>query len=186
VTSVTRLKAKMRNGTCGLREGWQFAFCGIEKVGITLWTQIFCRINYGVKETVHPVTGAVLRSCALNFTQNWQSHSRGYMSREYHWTNSLHRDVIFGNPEWFVATVVRDPLERLLSGYLDKCVTRKKREFERHCEPRVRRSPSPSPPPCSHAGPQLGTSMRAHPTSWLFVLYSDSLHASELKSRRRL
>jgi len=58
--------------------GWQFAFCGIEKVGITLWTQIFCRINYGVKEVAHPITGAVSRACALDPREKVRSRKRAH------------------------------------------------------------------------------------------------------------
>ena len=157
-------------------------------MGITLWTQILCRINYGVKETIDPVTKALRRTCqyedkdlgvrrlgktrtrtragswwegkqsqhslaspphqAANAPklscegwggrQNWYHKSRGYPSSAFHTQNDLMRDVILGNKEWFLATIVRDPLERLLSGYMDKCVNNMKRKLEKHCEPTVR------------------------------------------------
>lgn len=48
----------------------------------------------------------------------------------------LQRDEVYGNPDWTLAIFFRDPLERLLSGYINKCVEPKWRDSQ--CMPTVR------------------------------------------------
>lgn len=63
---------------------------------------------------------------------------RGYGFPEHRRMGFAKQDSVYGNPDWYLATFVRDPLERLVSGYLDKCVDARKRVGEKHCDPAVR------------------------------------------------
>lgn len=125
----------------GLRGPWHtlaslsptpVAACVIEKVGSSNWRKFFCHLNGGTDGKGGGCTegcgGACLTKAYLsNFAtppRNARSAHEGYQEA------LLHQDA-----KWRTAVVLRDPLERFASGYLDKC-----RPFfaihERHCMPR--------------------------------------------------
>jgi len=94
-----------------------FHFCTIAKVGTTEWRKVFNRLN--IRECVgeHANTTPCLKGRAWN-------------TREV-----LPKDA----PR---AVFLRDPLERLLSAYLDKCEKPNVRKSQKHCEPNTVWNPS--------------------------------------------
>jgi len=83
-------------------------FCTIDKVATSEWRKVFCELNKA--DCVNNTEGSCGRKkCAFRTLQT--------MPEEAPW-----------------AVFVRDPLERLLSGFLDKCQNGKR---EGHCEPNV-------------------------------------------------
>ncbi len=85
-------------------------FCSIEKVATTEWRRTFCAANAG--DCVRDPRRCGKRKCA------WRAH--GVMPKDAPW-----------------AVFLRDPLERLLSGFLNKCVIARTRRVEEHCEPNI-------------------------------------------------
>jgi hypothetical protein len=91
-------------------------FCTIEKVGTTEWRRVFCDLNEDEcpnNNGVYPPhcrTGLVGRKCAFQTNKKVPSDA----------------------PK---AVFLRDPLERLLSAFLDKCIKPNVRKSEKHCEP---------------------------------------------------
>jgi len=90
-----------------------FHLCTIEKIGTTQWRKVFTRLNrnthlpFGPQyPAFHPSDPSVLK--------NWRSKV---------WTE-----------EWSPWVVLRDPLERFLSAYLNKC---EDEVWEGHCEPTI-------------------------------------------------
>ncbi|KAL9186270.1 hypothetical protein ACHAXT_005508 [Thalassiosira profunda] len=81
-------------------------FCTIEKVATTQWRNVQCFLNEGKKPSLQP------RPCHLN--------AKMLQRRSY----NVSRVVM-----------LRDPLERLLSGYINKCVHKLRRRMEGHCAP---------------------------------------------------
>jgi hypothetical protein len=90
-----------------------FHFCTVGKVATTEWRRVFCKLN-----AQDCIDGSA--SCRRNCT--WRT------------TKDMPADA-----PW--AVFVRDPLERLLSGYLDKCYNPMTRRNQGHCEPNVVFSP---------------------------------------------
>lgn len=114
----------------GIYGGWHYfnsanplmEFCSIEKVGTTEWRKIFCLLN------------------------NDRNHANCKIQREREdddsydcWTQCEHRQVEEGSlpPNAPKAVIIRDPLERLLSAYLNKCYDERYRLIEKHCEPNM-------------------------------------------------
>ena len=86
----------------------KLAFCGIPKVGITQWEQ-FLRFYIGAKD--------------------YPSLPHYKMDRELFQFDKMSPEVqrrIWEDEEWTWAAFIRNPAERLLSGYLDKVVKTKK------------------------------------------------------------
>ena len=86
-------------------------FCTIDKVATSEWRKIFCELNKA--DCVNTTQGSCGRKKCT-----WRTY----------------QDVPEDAP-W--AVFVRDPLERLLSGYLDKCYNSVSRLREGHCSPNV-------------------------------------------------
>jgi len=82
-------------------------FCTIEKIATTQWRNVQCSLNEG-KEAIWNS-----RPCQLDRTK-LASRNRSDVSR---------------------VVMLRDPLERLLSGYLNKCADGRRRKIEGSCEP---------------------------------------------------
>jgi hypothetical protein len=82
-------------------------FCSIDKVATTEWRSVFCKLNEA--DCVNNTKG----TCCIKRTLQT-------MPKEAPW-----------------AVFIRDPLERLLSGFLDKCYNPAKLRREEHCEPNV-------------------------------------------------
>ena len=93
-------------------------FCTIGKVATTEWRKIFCQLN---KDDCmpNPVKQCGKKKCTWKTKQEMPT-----------------------NAPW--AVFVRDPLERLLSGFIDKCVRPRTRKIEKHCEPNVIFNPDSS------------------------------------------
>jgi hypothetical protein len=86
-------------------------FCTIDKVATTEWRKVFCELNKA--DCVNNTNRACnKRKCTYRTLQT--------MPTEAPWT-----------------VFVRDPLERLLSGFLDKCFDATARIRQGHCEPNV-------------------------------------------------
>ena len=110
----TLLRDVMTNGAYGFWHHFYttkpaFHFCTIGKVATTEWRKVFCELNK--EDCVVPNTCGK-RNCA------WRTKQ------------TMPEDAPY-------AVFLRDPLERLLSGFLDKCVRFHSRKNERHCEPNV-------------------------------------------------
>jgi hypothetical protein len=86
-----------------------FHFCTVGKVATTEWRKVFCKLN--AQDCVDD-SASCRRNCAWKTTQEMPSDA-----------------------PW--AVFIRDPLERLLSGYLDKCYNPRTRRNQGHCEPNV-------------------------------------------------
>lgn len=93
-------------------------FCSIEKVATTEWRKVFCKLNADDCQP-DPVKLCGKKKCA------WQT-KKGMPAK--------------GVPR---AVFLRDPLERLLSGYIDKCHKGLVRRREGHCEPNAVFNPAP-------------------------------------------
>lgn len=108
-------------GKSGINGGWHnltimnppMDFCTIEKVATTQWRNVQCVLNDGKNISKQPMT------CHLNKTRLADRRNRLRSAEQ----RSVSRVVI-----------LRDPLERLLSGYLNKCFGLR-RKVEGHCEP---------------------------------------------------
>lgn len=84
-----------------------FHFCTVGKVATTEWRKVFCKLN---AEDCLDDNSCGKKKCAWKTKQT--------MPKTAPW-----------------AVFVRDPLERLLSGYLDKCYNPQTRRNQGHCEP---------------------------------------------------
>lgn len=99
-------------------------FCSIEKVGTTEWRKVFCDINAeecprdANPMPAHCRVGLPGRKCAFQTKQTLPEDAKR-------------------------AVFLRDPLERLLSAFLDKCSKPALRKMERHCEPNEVFNPPP-------------------------------------------
>lgn len=116
----TLLRDTVANGAYGFWHHFSttnpaFNFCTIEKVGTTEWRRVFCDLNEdecpnnGGNYPSHCVSGLPGRKCAFKTKKN------------------VPKDA----PH---AVFLRDPLERLLSAFLDKCTKPNVRKHEKHCE----------------------------------------------------
>lgn len=86
-------------------------FCTMDKVGTSSWRSAFCKLN--AKDCINNTQGSCgRRKCTWYTLQT--------MPQDAPW-----------------AVFVRDPLERLLSGYLDKCYDSINRRKQGHCQPEV-------------------------------------------------
>lgn len=118
----TLLRDLPKNGAYGW---WQtlttanppLQFCSIAKNGSTEWHEVFCRLNGS--EKICKENGIMHEDeCLLN-CDNFQAPEGTLPS-------NVPR-VVF----------IRDPLERLLSSYLNKCQDESHRNEEGHCEPNI-------------------------------------------------
>ncbi len=90
-------------------------FCTIDKVATSQWRKVFCELNKA--DCVNTTQGSCGRKkCAFRTLQT--------MPEEAPW-----------------AAFIRDPLERLLSGYLDKCYNTFHRQKQGHCAPNIVTNP---------------------------------------------
>jgi len=117
----TLLRDIQDNGTYGYWHHFftstpAFNFCTIGKVATTEWRRVFCKLN--ADDCIVDPKKCGKRMCA------WRTHKE--MPEDAPW-----------------AVFLRDPLERLLSGYLDKCYKPKVRRLEKHCEPNAVFNPIP-------------------------------------------
>jgi hypothetical protein len=99
-------------------------FCSIGKNGCTEWRGIFKALN-------------AREYCNHSNDMEWKNNGR---SNSYCKESKIHTNVKLDNDDSnsVPRTVfLRDPLERLLSGYLDKCVKPNIRKSQGHCEPNV-------------------------------------------------
>jgi hypothetical protein len=99
-------------------------FCSIGKNGCTEWRGIFKALN-------------APEYCNHSNDTEWKNSGR---SNRYCKESKLHTNVKLDDDtiDSMPRTVfLRDPLERLLSGYLDKCVKPNIRKSQGHCEPNV-------------------------------------------------
>jgi hypothetical protein len=99
-------------------------FCSIGKNGCTEWRGIFKALN-------------AREYCSNSNDMEWMNNGR---SNSYCKESKIHTNVKLDNDDSnsVPRTVfLRDPLERLLSGYLDKCVKPNIRKSQGHCEPNV-------------------------------------------------
>ena len=133
-------------------------FCAIEKVSSRQWESLQCQLNYNVSnhkearaqghdnenpgfETVGGGEG-----CSLQLTPD---QAQDYLSTvpTKDTTASSQARILYGqqmprtsinqNPQTHKAVFLRDPLERFLSAFVDKCIGSDRRLGEHHCEPNV-------------------------------------------------
>lgn len=111
----TLLRDTQKNGAHGFWHHFSTTspplhFCSIEKVATTEWRRMFCVAN--ADDCIRDPKRCGKKKCA------WSTHK-----------------VMPENAPW--AVFLRDPLERLLSGFLNKCVIARTRQVEKHCEPNI-------------------------------------------------
>ena len=112
----TLLRDIIKNGSYGFWHKFRASnppinFCTIGKVATTEWRKVFCQLN---KEECMPNPK---EQCG---------------KRECRWVT---QEKVPDNTPW--AVFLRDPLERLLSGFIDKCYKPGTRKNEGHCEPNI-------------------------------------------------
>ena len=111
----TLLRDTQKNGAHGFWHHFSTTspplhFCSIEKVATTEWRRTFCVAN--ADDCIRDPKRCGKKKCA------WSTHR-----------------VVPVDAPW--AVFLRDPLERLLSGFLNKCVIARTRKVEKHCEPNI-------------------------------------------------
>ncbi|KAL3817101.1 hypothetical protein ACHAXA_009932 [Cyclostephanos tholiformis] len=116
-------------------------YCTIEKVATTQWRNVQCLLNYGKNVSKNPLPCRP-RKIELERRRKKTVGEGGSVSR---------------------AVMLRDPLERMLSGYLNKCVHVPTRKLEGHCEPNS-----------VFNGTELTSRIRDDPRQ-LFAAYVDAL-----------
>ena len=102
-------------------------FCTIEKIATTQWRNVQCVLNEGKNISKNPMP------CQLNKTR--LEARRADVAGETRGGGGGAAGS--GGGGAYRAVMLRDPLERFLSGYLNKCVSVPTRKFEGHCEPNV-------------------------------------------------
>jgi hypothetical protein len=111
----TLLRDTQKNGVHGFWHHFSTTapplnFCSIEKVATTEWRTVFCVAN--ADDCIRNPDRCRERKCT------WNTHKA--MPEDAPW-----------------AVFLRDPLERLLSGFLNKCYTAWSRKAENNCEPNI-------------------------------------------------
>mmetsp|Transcript_19045 Transcript_19045/g.59890 ORF Transcript_19045/g.59890 Transcript_19045/m.59890 type:complete len:360 (+) Transcript_19045:79-1158(+) len=96
----------------------KLAMCIIEKNGCTTWTTLFNKLTRGILDIQSPWYGVV----------------------PFHWSERS-ADAVFRQPDSTRIVWVREPLERFLSGFLNRCSVKSK-EYERFC---IFRKPGQAP-----------------------------------------
>mmetsp|Transcript_7931 Transcript_7931/g.13803 ORF Transcript_7931/g.13803 Transcript_7931/m.13803 type:complete len:393 (+) Transcript_7931:82-1260(+) len=97
-------------------------FCSIEKVGSSAWHDVFCNLNPKSTSVECAYDEVIGKEICHN-----EIHCQHQSQEQVSTTTGAHRAVF-----------LRDPLERLLSAYIDKCHNNME---EKHCEPNVVFSP---------------------------------------------
>jgi hypothetical protein len=92
-------------------------FCTIEKVATTQWRNVQCVLNEGKNVSKSPMPCQLKKDRLEARRGRMGEGSRG------------------GRRAVSRAVMLRDPLERMLSGYLNKCAHVPTRKLEGHCEP---------------------------------------------------
>ncbi|KAL7505260.1 hypothetical protein ACHAXN_002762 [Cyclotella atomus] len=96
-------------------------FCTIEKVGTTEWRGVFCDLNADECQAIDD----------NDTDESYPSHCIPAIPGK-RCASQTKKEVPSEAPH---VVFLRDPLERLLSGFIDKCVKETQRVHERHCEP---------------------------------------------------
>jgi hypothetical protein len=102
-------------------------FCTIEKIATTQWRNLQCVLNEGKNISKNPMP------CQLG-KDRLETRRRNVMEGGVNGVGGGD-DGGRGGGRVYRAVMLRDPLERMLSGYLNKCVSVPTRKFEGHCEP---------------------------------------------------
>jgi|EP00970_Alexandrium_tamarense_P008445 hypothetical protein len=123
----TLLRDILQNGAYGFWHHFTTSdpplnLCTIEKVGTTEWRKLFCNLNKD--ECLLPEPNGCLG---------------GIPGRKCKWRTDKEMPV---DAPW--AVFLRDPLERVLSAFLDKCDKPIMRKREKHCEPNEVFNPDPN------------------------------------------
>jgi hypothetical protein len=121
--------------------------CAIEKVAIKQWKSLACAMNVAAREyraslgavpdadasaqtsSTVPKPAFKLRDCYKNNVP-----TRGDRSLES-WSRQNLTSRVLRNASFFKFVFLRDPLERFISAYLDKCINEYHRHVEKHCQP---------------------------------------------------
>ena len=101
------------------------SLCGIEKIGITEWKKIRCQMNY-------PTNSNTNNSSSTTTTTT--TPTKGVATRCPPYNYKLIRYDIRRHPSLYKAVMLRDPITRFLSGFVDKCIS-SHRQAEKHCQP---------------------------------------------------
>jgi hypothetical protein len=88
----------------------RISVCACEKAGSTTWKQIVYEISYGAPG---------MRNARQIMDSNGDVTADNYVKNATAFINSHN-----GENAWYNVALIRDPLERLLAGYLDKCIHR--------------------------------------------------------------
>ncbi|KAL6733791.1 hypothetical protein Aduo_004408 [Ancylostoma duodenale] len=89
---------------------YSLATCQIEKVRTTIHDGIFCYLTDSKNFTAH------------NRTIGKESWKNRFCSDRRHWHYDLNRIYEELGPNPILFTIVRDPVDRFISGYVDKCL----------------------------------------------------------------
>jgi len=128
-------------------------YCTIEKIASTQWRNVQCFLNENKKPIKNP------KPCQLNQTVLATRNPRE-VSR---------------------AVMLRDPLERLLSAYLNKCANDYRRSVEKHCEPKAVFNPEANEPDMTvqlREDPRqlFAAYVDAFPLQWNLHFFPQSMH----------
>ena len=97
---------------CYVSRKHQFKVCTSPKVSSSVWKAVFCELNRRRPSRCYPGTADWYES-GLSRMSTWVDESKATIVR-----------------------IVRDPLERLVSAYFDKCVHETHRRSQKHCHPK--------------------------------------------------
>ena len=97
---------------CYVSRKHQFKVCTSPKVSSSVWKAVFCELN-----------GRNRSKCGSG-TADWYEPGLSRFS------------TMVNESQATIVRIIRDPLERLVSAYFDKCVHDRHRRGEKHCHPR--------------------------------------------------
>lgn len=113
------MNASFANNTPLVNEPFRILFCWIPKVSCSKFKMLFSRLalhrNWTQLSHVHSINSGMI-------------NLRAFSRYPLNYANS-----IVQNPDWLRVAVLRDPVDRFISGYLNKVVQEKCNVFYRNC-----------------------------------------------------
>ena len=174
----------------GLRGGWHTlaarsstAICTTEKTGTSNWRHYMCLLHGG-KDGAGGGCAPGCGGCNPSIVTQAQAFVNNRRLQGDQLIRGLH-----DQSNWLTFVFLRDPIERFVSGYLDKCSDPRHARGEKHCEPLLlflngTDSEALSTLPLQHM--QLGAYIDTCPLKWNLHFFPQSLYCDDLgRSLRR-
>ena len=157
------------------------ALCTIEKVSTSHWRKFMCLLHGGSDG----MGGGCSSGCGgcspvLEHELRRSNSVRPDQLRAHGGDQSFR--VLHDRKDWLTVVFLRDPVERFVSGYLDKCRPTIARG-ERHCEPLglyINGTHSEFMRLLPHARMQLGSYVDTFPLTWNLHFFPQSLYCDDL------